>query len=54
LGNKLLYFAKNNLKFADNIWLVSYFLADKLNFRKKYIDKIIIIPNFIDSKEYDF
>lgn len=52
LWNKLLYLAKGNLKFADNIMLTSYFLADKLNFRKKYQDKIIIIPNFIDEKKY--
>lgn len=54
LWNKLLYLARNNLKFADNIWLVSYFLADKLDFKNKYNDKILIIPNFIDIKEYDF
>ncbi|MBS8122111.1 glycosyltransferase [Candidatus Vampirococcus lugosii] len=54
LGNKLLYLAKRNLKFADNIALTSYFLADKLIFRKQYEDKIIIIPNFIDEKEYNF
>ena len=54
LWNKLLYLARKNLKFADNIALTSYFLADKLNFRKQYEDKIIIIPNFIDEKEYDF
>lgn len=54
LWNKLLYLARRNLKFADNIALTSYFLADKLDFRKKYNDKIIIIPNFIDEKEYDF
>ena len=54
LWNKLLYLARKNLKFADSIWLVSYFLADKLNFRREYKDKIIIIPNFIDDKVYDF
>ena len=54
LWNKLLYFARNNLDFADNIWLVSYFLADKLYFRKKYEYKIKIIPNFINIDEYDF
>lgn len=54
LWNKLLYLAKRNLKFADNIALTSYFLADKLIFRKQYEDKIIIIPNFIDEKEYNF
>lgn len=54
LWNKLLYLANYNLKFSDNIWIVSIFLADKLKFRKKYKDKIIIIPNFIDTKNYDF
>jgi len=54
IWNKLLYFARSNLKFADKIWLVSYFLADKLNFKNKYNDKIIIIPNFIDSEKYNF
>jgi len=34
--------------------LTSYFLADKLNFRKKFEDKIFILPNFIDEKKYDF
>ena len=51
---KLLYLTDWNFKFADKIMLTSYFLADKLKFRKKYKDKIIIIPNFIDIKEYDF
>jgi len=50
----LLYLARNNLRFADKIMLTSYFLADKLNFRKQYENKIVIIPNFIDEKEYDF
>ena len=50
LGNKLLYLSKLNLNFSDKIMLTSYFLADKLNFRKKYEDKFIIIPNFIDLK----
>ena len=54
LWNKLLYLARNNLRFADKIMLTSYFLADKLNFRKQYENKIVIIPNFIDEKEYDF
>lgn len=54
LWNKLLYLARNNLRFANNIALTSYFLADKLYFRKKYEDKIIIIPNFIDKNEYNF
>ena len=54
LWNKLLYFARKNLDFADKIWLVSYFLADKLDFKEKYKDKIIIIPNFIDIEKYDF
>lgn len=53
LWNKLLYFSNYNLKFADNIWIVSYFLADKLNFRDKYNDKILIIPNFVDINEYN-
>ncbi len=48
LWNKLLYFAERNLNFADKIWLTSYFLADKLWFREKYKNKIVIIPNFID------
>ncbi|MDC0506141.1 glycosyltransferase [Candidatus Gracilibacteria bacterium] len=47
LGNKLLYLARNNLEFADRVWLNSYFLADKLNFKKLYDQKICIIPDFI-------
>lgn len=47
LWNKLLYLAKYNLDFADNIWLTSYFLADKLWFREKYNNKILILPNFV-------
>jgi hypothetical protein len=34
--------------------LISYYLADKLGFRKKYKEKILIMPNFIDLKEYNF
>jgi hypothetical protein len=29
--------------------LPSYYLADTLGFRKKYEDKIVVIPNFIDT-----
>jgi len=49
-----LYLARWNLKFADKIMLTSYFLADKLDFKEKYQDKIIIVPNFINPKDYDF
>ena len=48
LWNKLLYLAINNLKFSDNVWLTSYFLADKLGFKNKYSDKMIIIENFVN------
>ena len=48
LGNRLLYLSNLNLKFSDKIMLTSYFLADKLWFRKKYENKIFILPNFID------
>lgn len=54
LWNKLLYLSKWNLRFCDNIMLTSYFLADKLNFRKRYENKIFILPNFIYIKEYNF
>ena len=54
LWNKLLYLARWNLKFADKIMLTSYFLADKLDFKEKYQDKIIIVPNFINPKDYNF
>lgn len=47
LWNKLLYLAKNNISFSDNIWITSYFIADKLNFREKFNDKIVITPDFI-------
>ena len=33
IWNKLLYFASNNLQCANKIWLTSYFLAEKLNFK---------------------
>jgi len=46
--NKLLYLSNWNLKFSDKIMLTSYFLADKLWFRKKYEKKIFILPNFIN------
>jgi len=51
---KLLYLVPWNFKFSDKIWLVSKFLANKLWIKDKYKDKIIIIPNFIDTKEYGF
>lgn len=46
---KLLYLAELNLWFSDKIILTSYYLADKLRFKKKYINKIIIIPNFLSN-----
>jgi hypothetical protein len=46
---KLLYLSELNLWFSDKIMLTSYYLADKLDFRQKYSDKIIIVPNFIKS-----
>jgi len=46
---KLLYLTELNLWFSDKIMLTSYYLADKLNFRKKYNRKIIIVPNFIKN-----
>jgi len=52
IWNKLLYLARWNLKICDKIILTSYFLADKLNFRKKYIKKIEIIPNFVEDVNY--
>lgn len=44
LGVKLLYLTENNLDFSDSILLTSYFLADQLDFRSKYNEKIIINP----------
>lgn len=52
IWNKLLYLSKWNLRFCNKIILTSYFLADKLNFRKKYENKIEIIPNFVEDVEY--
>ena len=49
LWSKLLYLSELNLWFSDNILLTSYFLADKLWFRKKYENKIIISPLFIKN-----
>lgn len=49
LGVKLLYLSELNLFFSDNIMLTSYFLADKLWFREKYSDKIIINPIFVKN-----
>lgn len=46
---KLLYLSEINLWFCDNIMLTSYYLADKLNFRKKYDKKIIINTLFVDK-----
>lgn len=48
---KLLYLSELNLWFCDKIILTSYYLADKLNFRKKYENKIEIIPNFVNNIE---
>jgi len=52
LWNKLLYLARWNLKFCDKIILTSYFLADKLNFKDKYKNKIEILPNFVEETNY--
>jgi len=41
-----------NLWFSDNIILVSYYLSDIIWFRKKYNNKISIIPNFINEIIY--
>lgn len=51
LWNKLLYLSNYNLMFSDKIILASYFLADKLNFKEKYKNKIHIFPNFINITE---
>ncbi len=51
---KLLYLTELNLWFSDKIMLTSYYLADKLNFRKKYEKRIEIVPNFIDLDKYNF
>lgn len=48
---KLLYLTELNLWFSDKIMLTSYYLADKLWFRKKYNKKIEILPNFIEKTE---
>ncbi len=48
---KLLYLTELNLWFSDKIILTSYFLADKLNFREKYNNKIEILPNFVGEIE---
>lgn len=47
LGVKLLYLAELNIWFCDKILLTSLYLADKLNFREKYENKIEILPNFV-------
>ncbi len=52
LWNKLLYLARLNLSFCDKIILTSYFLSDKLDFRKKYKNKIEILPNFVEEVNY--
>lgn len=44
---KLLYLTELNLWFCDKIILTSFYLADKLNFRNKYKNKIEILPNFV-------
>lgn len=49
LGVKLLYLSELNLLFSDKIMLTSFYLADKLMFREKYNDKIIIVPNFVEK-----
>lgn len=49
LGVKLLYLSELNLWFSDQIMLTSFYLADKLKFREKYNDKIIIVPNFVEK-----
>lgn len=46
---KLLYLAPLNLWFSDTIMLTSYYLADKLDFRKKYKNKIEIVSNFVEE-----
>ena len=46
---KLLYLSELNLWFSDKIMLTSYYLADKLNFRKKYEYKIVLIPFFVNN-----
>lgn len=48
---KLLYLVELNLWFCDKLILTSYYLADKLDFRKKYKNKIEIIPNFVNEIE---
>lgn len=48
---KLLYLTELNLWLSDKIILTSYFLADKLNFREKYNNKIEILPNFVNEIE---
>lgn len=50
---KLLYLSELNLRFSDKIMLTSYYLADKLWFRKKYNHKIIIVPNCIQNINYN-
>ncbi len=49
LWAKLQYLAELNLWFSDNILITSYFLADKLWFRDKYKDKILISPLFLKN-----
>lgn len=49
LWAKLQYLAELNLWFSDKILLTSYFLADKLWFRKKYENKILISPLFLKT-----
>lgn len=59
---KLLYLTELNLWFSNKIMLTSYYLSDELHFKNKYINKILIISNFIKEivvknkqlKENDF
>jgi len=43
---KLLYLSELNMWFSNKIILTSYYLADELDFRRKYHNKIEIIPIF--------
>lgn len=52
LWNKLLYLTPYNFKFSNSIILMNNYLLIKISTLQKYKNKIKIIPNFIDFKEF--
>jgi len=53
LWNKLLYLSPYNLHFSNQIILMNNYLINKIPTLKKYINKIVIIPNFIDFNKFN-